>query len=455
MDLQQRLDELAAKHEVVGAAVAVLDGDQISEAAYGITNRNTGVEVTTDTIFQIGSITKVYTATLVMQLVDEGRVDLDQPVKAYLPDLRLGDAEATDVVTVRQFLCHTAGLEGDHFEDYGRGDDAIQRYVESLAALPQLHQPGELMSYCNAGWVLLGRLVEQVAALPYHVVLRERLLAPAGLHDTVVLPEDAILRRVAVGHMPNPEGGDPLVAPMWTLSPASAPAGSLPCATARDLVGFARLHLDEGRAPDGTQVLSPASVKAMQQPQVDLPDKVTLGDAWGLGWILFAWDGRRLIGHDGGTIGQAAFLRVGPERRFAVGLLTNGGGAGELYRELYGELFASELGIDLPPQPQALADASAVDLSRYVGTYQRHNVTVEVREADGELRADMTLEGPLAAIRPAQKDLPVKPADESVFLLYSTLRGGGAPSPAVFFAFDEDGRPGWLHFGARAHRRVS
>lgn len=452
-ELSELLRGLTEKHSVVGASAAVFSDDQLTTAATGLANRNTQVEVTTDTLFQIGSITKVYTATLVMQLVDSGDVELDAPIKRYLSDLRLGDAAATKTITVRQLLSHTSGLEGDHMEDYGRGDDAITRYVESLADLPQLYEPGRMMSYSNAGWMVLGRLIEQVTNTPYHVAFAGRLVEPAGLTDTLLLPEQVILRRAAVGHLPNPKGGgDLIVTPVWALPFALGPAGATPCATASDVLAFARLHLDDGRSRGGTQVLAPGSVKAMQQVQVEMDDKVTLGDAWGLGWILFTWSGKRVIGHDGATLGQGAFLRVVPERGVAVCLLTNGGGgARDLYRDLFTTVLEREAGVAVPAPPQALADASGLDLSKYVGRYARHEHAFNVRQTPDGLRVDAETGGPLAEMTPPMLDMPLRPSSEQVFLLQTPL--SASPAAAVFFDFDASGRPGWLHIGVRAHRR--
>lgn len=448
-DLHGRLQALATEHGVPGASAAILLGDEVVEAAVGVANLRTGVEATTDTLFQIGSITKVYTATLVMGLVDAGRVELDAPVRRYLPEVRFGDPSMDDVLTVRQFLSHTSGLEGDYFEDFGRGDDAIERYVASLATLPQLHAPGENLSYCNAGWVLLGRLAEVLYGQPFHRALAEQLAAPAGLADTVSLPEEAILRRVAVGHMPAPDGDGLAVAPLWTFSHASAPAGSLTCATAADVLRFARLHLDDGRAADGTQVLSPASAKAMQEPQARIPDRFTLGDAWGLGWFLSDWDGKRVVGHDGSTLGQAAFLRLCPEDGLAVALLTNGGAPMEVFRALFDEVFSTFAGVHMPPRPVPLEDASGVDVSRYAGRYVRHGVTSEFQVEDGALVLHTTMEGPLASLMPPQPPIPLVPAGDDVFLAQMK----GSQVPVVFYAHDDEGIPRWVHMGARANRR--
>src|SRR5690349_8416110 len=130
--LQDQLATLLAEHEVPGAAVGVLlDGAVIDHAA-GVLSKSTGVETTPDSVFQIGSITKVWTTTLVMQLVDEGKLDLNQPIRSYLPEFVIADEAAAAEITTRQLLCHTAGFEGDIFNETGKGDDAVEKFVATL-----------------------------------------------------------------------------------------------------------------------------------------------------------------------------------------------------------------------------------------------------------------------------------------------------------------------------------
>ena len=185
---------------MVGASLALAVGDETALAATGVLNTRTGTPVTVDSVFQIGSITKVWTATLVMQLVDEGLVDLDAPLRTYLPDFRILDEDITAGVTARHLLNHTSGIGGDFFPDTGRGDDCVARYVAEMADQPASHPLGATMSYCNAGFVVLGRLVEVVRGQSWDTVLRERLFAPLGLTGAGTLPEEALLWGAAVGH---------------------------------------------------------------------------------------------------------------------------------------------------------------------------------------------------------------------------------------------------------------
>src|SRR6185437_12661017 len=152
---EQRLAALAEKHKVPGASLGILrlgaDGepDEVIEVAYGYANWPAKVEATTDTLFQIGSMSKVWTATLAMQLVDEGKLDLDAPVAEVLPELRLADPEVAKTVSMRHLLNHTSGIDGDVFTDTGRGDDCVEKYVALLAEQKQNHPLGVTWSYCN------------------------------------------------------------------------------------------------------------------------------------------------------------------------------------------------------------------------------------------------------------------------------------------------------------------
>jgi CubicO group peptidase (beta-lactamase class C family) len=320
--ISERLATWAERYRCAGASVGVMLGDDVVTAAAGVLNTNTGVETTPDSIFQIGSITKVFTTTLIMQLADEGRVDLDAPARKYLPDLRFGDDRATETVTVRHLLTHTSGVDGDFFDDFGRGDDAYEKYVAACSTLPSLFAPGEMWSYCNAGFVVLGRIIETMLGTTWDAALRTRLLDPLGVRDMVTLPEEAMRYRTAFGHTFDAQL-QRIIAPRWDMPRAQAPAGSTPCATAEALLAFARMHIDCGRARDAAQVLSETSVRAMQEQHASLPGGGEGQAGWGLGWMRFQWRGRHVIGHDGGTIGQNSSLRIMPDERFAVAVLTN------------------------------------------------------------------------------------------------------------------------------------
>ncbi len=383
---QHRLSELITRHEVPGATLGILrlgaapDGsDETVTAAAGTLNLDTGHPVTAESVFQIGSITKVWTATLVMQLVDEGLIELDTPVRAVLPELRLADEEVGQQVTVRHLLTHTSGIDGDIFTDTGRGDDCLEKYVSLLAEARQIHPLGATFSYCNSGFNLLGRVIEKVTGKVWDAALRERIVQPLGLERTTTLPEEALRFGAALGHT---RGDDQTLTPAarWGIPRSSGPAGLI-TAQVRDVLEFAAMHLRGGTGADGTRVLTEAAAEAMQVEQVRVPGRYDLGDSWGLGWIRFDWAGERLFGHDGNTIGQSAFLRILPRDGLVVVLLTNGGNTPDLFRSLYGEVFRELSDVHLP---ERLAPTEVdVNLSEFTSTYERAAERIEVLEVDG------------------------------------------------------------------------
>jgi CubicO group peptidase (beta-lactamase class C family) len=387
-DIQAWLDEqlplLLDEHDVPGAAWAVAWGDQVADGAAGSLNKATGVEATADSVFQIGSVTKLWTSTLVMQLADEGEIDLDRPVRTYLTEFRIADEEAAGRITVRQLLNHTAGFEGDVFTDTGVGDDCLEKYVATLHEVPQLFPPGEQFSYNNAGFCVLGRLVEVLRGKPYDVCLREHLIAPLGLTHTATGPYEAIMFRAAMGHIEPEPGAGYVPAPMWAMARSNAPAGSMLAMRPRDLVAFARMHLEDGRAADGTRVLATGTAARMHGREVDLPDLGLMGTSWGLGFERFDTPAGAIIGHDGSTIGQNAFLRMVPEAGLAIALLTNGGDVVSLYRDVVDHVFGELADVGLPALPVPPAEPRRIDAERYLGTYSAQVFDLTVSQDDDQ-----------------------------------------------------------------------
>ncbi len=452
---QRRLAVLADRHRVPGAALGILRvsqgrDDELVELAYGVLNKETGVEVTSDSLFQVGSISKAWTATVVMQLVDEGLLDLDAPIADVLPELRLADPDVTKQVTMRHLLTHTSGIDGDVFTDTGRGDDCVEKYVARLGEAGQNHPLGATWSYCNSGFALAGRVIEKLTGGTWDKAMRDRIFSPLGLEHTVTLPEEALLHRAAVGHVS--EGtGEPARAGIWSLPRSLGPAGII-CSTPADVLSFARLHLAGGLAPDGTRLLSEASAAAMAGMHADLPDKHTLGDSWGLGWIRFGWDGRRLIGHDGNTIGQSAFLRLLPGEGLAVTLLTNGGSTKDLYQDLYREIFAQLADVDMPRPLSPPATAVEVDARPYAGVYERAGARLEVLVSGDGPVLRTTVTGPLAELTPDPVQEYVMVAVEPGLFVVREPRSQ-TWTPVTFYELRTGEK--YLHYSVRATPKVS
>jgi CubicO group peptidase (beta-lactamase class C family) len=359
-DWSARLSELAVAAEVPGAVLGIWRDGEKTITPYGVLNRNSGVEATADSLFQLGSVTKPWTATMIVQLVQEGHLQYDDPVVKLLPE-----APIEPRITVRHLLTHTSGIDGDVFTDTGRGDGCLERYVELLRDVDMLFEPGTAYSYCNAGFVVLGRIIQVLDGRTWEESVRARLTEPLGLTHTVTLPEEALLHRAALGHV----GTDGTPVKTWQLPRGIGPAGGV-TASAGDLLEFASMHLDDQR------------YAGMQEPRVPYAGGIGGFVDLGLAWRIYDWNGRRLFGHDGTTISQLAFLRIDPEARLIMCLLTNSGNGTALFEPLSSEVFTEYVGVGHPPAPRPI-DAPVDD--QHVGRYERASVRLEVTHRDGRL----------------------------------------------------------------------
>ena len=238
-ELQDVVVALAEELHVPGVAVGVLHDGREAHAFHGVTSIENPLPVDERTLFLCGSTTKTFTATAIVRLVGQGLVDLDAPARTYVPELQVEDEEAAASVTVLQLLNHTSGWDGDFFRNTGDGDDALARYVEAMSGLRQLTRPGAAVSYNNAAFGVAGRLVEKVTGSPYEAALRELVLEPLDLQDTLFFSRDLVTRRFAVDHQRLQDGGTNLLP--FGFPRATNPVGGL-ATTTRDLIAWARFQ---------------------------------------------------------------------------------------------------------------------------------------------------------------------------------------------------------------------
>jgi CubicO group peptidase (beta-lactamase class C family) len=288
-------------------------------------------------------------------------------------------------VTVRQLLSNTAGFDGDLFEDTGRGDDALDRYLAYLGkAAGQVHPPGELYSYCNAGFVVAGALVARLRGESWESVLRDRLIEPLGAEHMTLTAEEAILFRTAAGHAR--DGG---VAKPWQLPRSLGPACATACASVGDLVRFGRMFLAGGEGP-----LSPDALAAMATPQVTIPGVADRSsDRYGLGLCLYTWDGAPVVGHNGGTVGQSTFWRVLPEHDLVIAMTANGGATNAFFDDLLDDIVEETTGLRVPPRPTPPPGPAAPGPAEYAGRYAYPLFTFDVTAADAGLDVNVTAHG--------------------------------------------------------------
>ncbi|MBS2534438.1 beta-lactamase family protein [Catenulispora sp. NF23] len=438
--LQDLCDHSREQLGITGAQVAVFSGDGLLQAVSGTANAELGTPVTDDTVFQIGSTTKVYTAALVMQLADAGLVDLDAPVTRYLPDVRLAAGEQWRRITPRQLMSMTSGLDNGPYTDTGRGDDAVARYIDLLADIPLTFAPGSSYGYSNASTNVSGLLIEALTGQCWDEALRDRLLGPAGLVESVSLFEDLPYHRVAVGHV------DGVVRP-WCFARGCGPAGSSLATTARDLARFGSLFLRRGLAEDATVVLSADAVATMESPQVGVPARV-FADSWCVGPYRKVWDGVEVFGHSGTTPNGSSCLLWVPALNVAVATIVNTPHKGYPFADtVFDVVFRDWLGVAKPQRPVPVPGLET-DVSAYTGTYDAHGVHYAVTAVAGTLLLDAHSTG---SEKIHTELLPIAdhrflPADDAVTSHHTW---------DIAFTIGADGQATLLHNGAFAARRTA
>ncbi len=405
---------------------------------FGVTNLDHPLPVTEDTFFQIGSITKTYTAAALLSLASDGFIDLDAHVRAYLPEFRVADAQTSAGVTVRHLLTHTAGWAGDVFIAGDDNDSALATYLKALEATPQLFPLGALYSYNNAAFSVAGRLVEVVTGKVYEQAVSDLVFAPLALSRSAFFASDIITRRVAAGHVELPEGHK--VQRPWGIPRTANAAGGIVC-DVHDLLRYAALYLGDGRA-----LMNAALLRDMLTPQVP----IWKASSMGLGWFISEVKGTKLIQHGGGTLGQVALLTIVPGKDFAFAILANSTSALAMTEEANRKALETFLALELP-EPQIM-DAPGFDLDRFTGTYARPAVDITISLKDGRLFATLDtktlLKVETEAPPPPPLALGVCGEDQLMFL------DGPYKKRTLDFIEREGGGFRWLRSSQRIHRKV-
>jgi CubicO group peptidase (beta-lactamase class C family) len=457
------LVEAMRRNRVPGTALGILFGDREEHATFGVASLNSLAPVSPDTLFQLGSLTKTHTASAIWSLADRGDVSIDAPVRTYIPELTLVDESVAAGVTIGNLLDHSAGWYGDEGFDTGDGDDAIARYVaERLPVLPQIFPLGAFASYNNAGFTLLGRLLEVATGTNYRAALENLLLGPLGLENSL-LDHEAVLRRpYADGHLAMQiNGHDALTVatPLW-LPRSVDPAGGL-WSTTRDVIRYARFHLAADESVAGhANIVSPESLLRMREPVLDAPG---LGISLGRNWFVQEFEGIRLFQHNGDTLGFHTEFLVVPEHNFAFVLLTNGNGGALTAMEVLDAALALYPGLaglsgraGLTRSFLAPPDAPTVDLptetiDEYIGHYEDPGTAISVASGDDGL--EMTVETIIVpgtfqpAIQPLSPPaMPITFLGEDEAVAYGISR--------FPFVRDGEGNVGWVSSGLRLIPRI-
>jgi CubicO group peptidase (beta-lactamase class C family) len=379
------------EYHVPGVAIGILDNGVITTRGLGVTNVNEPLPVTAETVFPIASISKTFAATMMMRLVEQGKVDLKAPVRKYLPDFRVRDDSVSRDVTIWNLLTHTAGWEGQ-VSGPDRGEDTLRNFVATVMPdLMQVAPPTAAWSYNNAGFSVSGRVIEAVTGTSINRAIEDLVFKPLALKHAGTTAGDFIVHRFAVGHINQGNEDAGMIRP---FSPSvSVTAGGVGLCM-DDLLHYAKFHLGDGMAPNGERLLSRASLEMMRTAQLH---KQGTDDDIGIAWHLRNVGPLRVAAHGGTLSGHILLLELVPEKNFAIGILTNSSNGWRLIQDVEREALRSYHGATFPKNyaiahrglvetlPNVEPLSTQPDPAPYVGRYLRPMNAVSVRVEGGKL----------------------------------------------------------------------
>lgn len=375
-DFQQRAAEILEVNDVPGAGIALVkNGEVLWAGGIGYADYAEGRYVLSTTRFRVGSITKMFTALAVLQLVEEGRFSLDDPVRELAPEIPIENPwHANHPVRIAHLLEHTAGFDDMHFRHMNSDDalpDSLRPMIEDLAhELRMRWQPGVKYSYSNPGYAVAGYLVEKYSGQPFHRYIDTRVLAPLGMARTgwgTGSDDD-----IAQGYTTTRGGGLREVPPRAIQL---YPAGEL-SASPQDLARLVRLFLQRGEI-DGARLIGDESLTRMETSLTSRAARHGLASGYGLANATSVREGFRLHGHNGGLDGFIAELAYSIEHDFGYAVLLNRADPGTL--KALGDLATQFLARDIVPVEPGTLDAPGAAIPRGIaGCYRMSNSRNEI-----------------------------------------------------------------------------
>lgn len=406
-------EEALSRWGVPGAAIGMLADGDVAKQAFGVLDLRTGAPVRDHSTFRIASITKPFTANLALSLALSGVLGFDEDVPGPVPG-----------VTVAHLLAHAGGFEGERGDlaRFGEDDDALPRLVAELGDQRALVPPGEVWSYCNAGYWLLGQFLAERAVSTYEAALADSVLQPLGLgHTSFGSPE-------ATGHEPVESGGS-RHEPVPDSYPRARRASGGLVSNIDDLLSFARAQLETAEAA------------SLRVPVVETPR-----GSYGLGFELERVGGLELWGHMGDYGGFRSLLVLEPERGFALAGLTNSERGGVALDEILDAVLEHVLGVRrVPPETVPLPPA---ELALLAGRYGHSELELELRAEGDRLAVDAVEVDRVTGARTAQPRLRARSLGGRRF----ALEGDGEHGRFDFHP--RVGEPRFVRFGSRLAPRL-
>jgi CubicO group peptidase (beta-lactamase class C family) len=438
------------EYRIPGVALGVFRDGRTAIRGFGVTSIDDPLPVSADTVFPLASISKTVTATTMMRLVEQGKVDLRAPVRKYLPDFRVQHEAASRDVTICHLLTHTSGWEGQ-LSAVDRGDETLARFVAELSTNMQLAPPGAAWSYNNAGFGVAGRVIEAVTGSTFGDAVYDLVFKPLGLSRAFTRVGDIVTHRFALGHRISADGAATIVRP-FTLG-STLPAGGVAMSMS-DVLAYARFHLGDGTTASGARVLTRATLDGMRTPQLR---KQGYDDDMGVGWHLRDVGDTRTAAHGGTFAGHILLLELVPAKNFAIAILTNAGSGWRLIQDVeraalqsyHGASFRMNQGISHRGLNETLPAVTPLprqpDSSPYVGRYLRPMNAVVVRAEKN---------GHVVQVRPNRGD----PQPEMPAAFYgpdrAVVTSGPEKDASIEFIRDAKASVQWVRVTGRIAQRV-
>ena len=398
--LEPWIEREATAKGIPALSIALVDDQHVVWArGFGEADPVRHVAATADTVYRVGSVSKLFTDLAVLQLVNEGRVDLDAPVTRYLPEFAPGNPYGTPI-TLRHLLSHRSGLVreppvGHYFDPT---EPTLDETVRSLNQTELVYAPGTRTKYSNAGIAVVGAVVQRVRGEPFATTIERTLLNPLELRSSQFAPNAALTDRLARGVMWSYDGQS-IATPRFALG--TAPAGNL-VSTVNDLGRFLSAVLDGGRG-----VVKLETFQRMLEPQFAKPGE---RPGFGLGFALSELDGTRRIGHSGAVYGFATEVAALPEEKLGVAVIAAKDCANGLTRHIADTALrtmrAVRQGKPLP-KLESTAPIAAEVATRVAGRYVKDRDGGEVIARDGRLLIQPHKGGPRVEVRALSSSLIV------------------------------------------------
>ena len=412
-----------------GLQVAIaLDGKVIYSRGFGVADIETGRPVTPQTLFRVGSVTKMVSAAAVTELAVEGKLDLNAPISRYVTEL---EGRKVGAVTTHQLLTHTAGWL-DNAVPYGRmGEGALGEVMREVNDTLFFTGPGRVLSYSNPGFSMVGYVAERAGGARFGALVDERILRKFGMPFASFRPMEVMTRDFSQGHVGQTGNAGVIVRP-FTENTAQWAAGFL-MASAQDMSRFTIALMDGGML-DGHRVLSAETVRRMTTGDPVIPGD-TSGARYAYGLMVGTQANTRVWQHGGAINGFDANVTMFPDKRLSVVVLDNRGGAPMSGITMLVAREVAGLILPTPAEPSAPRAPTAAERAALVGTY-----------VQGRTRVELALQGDTLIFQQNMLRVAVQMVGADRISIAPPV----GPKITMILVRDAQGRVAYLHQGLRA-----